>query len=492
MRPGIGDRGDRRRDHGRDRRPAEIHQRQDEDGEHGHLDFLRLDLLADIFGRAADHQAGHEDRDDDEEEHAVETGADAADDHLAELDVDQRDHAAERGEGIMHGVDRAAGGGRRDDGEERGGDDAEADLLAFHVAAGEAERVHRGGAVGLGPVADDDAGDEQDAHHGEDRPALALIADHAAEDVGQRRPDREDRDHLDEVRQRGRVLEGVRGIGVEEAAAIGAEHLDGDLRGDRPDRDRLLGAFQRRRIDIGAERLRHALPDEEEGVGDADRDEDVEGAAGDIDPEIADRARRAAGEAADERDRQHDARRRRQEVLVGQAEHLRQVGERAFAAVVLPVGVGDEADGGVEGERLRHRAHAGRIERQAALDAEEDVEDQEAGDVEEEHRHRIGQPVLLALLVDPADPVEHGLDRPQDRRQERALAGEDARHVPAERLHQRDHDRAVEDDLNPADDGHVRQPLEALRPQQRKDEISQEAGRHDCGQRIIEDHDRLP
>ena len=36
----------------------------------------------------------------------------------------------------------------------------------------------------------------------EDRPALALIADHPAEDVGQPRADREDRDHLDEIRQR--------------------------------------------------------------------------------------------------------------------------------------------------------------------------------------------------------------------------------------------------------------------------------------------------
>ena len=80
------------------RRPAEIHQRQDQDGEHGHLDLLGLDLLADILGRAAHHQAGDEDRDDDEQQHAVEAGADAADDDLAKLDVDQRDHAAERGE----------------------------------------------------------------------------------------------------------------------------------------------------------------------------------------------------------------------------------------------------------------------------------------------------------------------------------------------------------------------------------------------------------
>ena len=61
----------------------------------------------------------------------------------------------------------------------------------------------------LRPVADGDAHDEKDPHGGEDRPPLALVADHAAEDVGQRRPEREDRDHLDEIRERRRVLEGM-------------------------------------------------------------------------------------------------------------------------------------------------------------------------------------------------------------------------------------------------------------------------------------------
>ena len=71
-----------------------------------------------------------------------------------------------------------------------------------------------------------------------------------------------------------------------------------------------------------------------------------------------------AREAADQRDRQHDAGRRRQEVLVRQAEHLHEIGHRAFAAVVLPVGVGDEADGGVERQVGRDRRLSGRIERQ--------------------------------------------------------------------------------------------------------------------------------
>src|SRR5262249_13398417 len=179
-----------------------------------------------------------------------------------------------------------AGGG--DDREQRGRGNAEADLLSFHIAAGEANRSEGVIAVRFRPVADGDAGNEQHGHDRKDGPALTLVADHTTEYVGERRADREDRDHLHEIRQRRQVLERMRGIGVEEAAAIGAEHLDRDLRRHRPDCDGLLGAFERRRLDVRSERLRNALPDQEQRVDDADRDEDVERAARDIDPEIAD------------------------------------------------------------------------------------------------------------------------------------------------------------------------------------------------------------
>ena len=88
-----------------------------------------------------------------------------------------------------------------------------------------------------------------------------------------------------------RVLVGMRGVDVEEAAAVGAELLDGDLAGDRALRDRLLGAFERRRIDVGAEVLRHAERDERERHDDRQRQQHVERGAREIDPEIADRRR---------------------------------------------------------------------------------------------------------------------------------------------------------------------------------------------------------
>ena len=160
--------------------------------------------------------------------------------------------------------------------------------------------------------------------------------------------DREDRQHLHEVRQRRRVLVGVRRVGVEEAAAVGAQHLDGELRGHRPLRDRLLAAFERRGRDIGGEVLRHALPDVEQRQHDAGGQQQVERAADQVGPEIADALGIGAREATHQRHREGDAGGGAREVLHRQPGHLRQIAQGLLAAVGLPVGVGDEADRGVE------------------------------------------------------------------------------------------------------------------------------------------------
>ena len=191
--------------------------------------------------------------------------------------------------------------------------------------------------------------------------------------------------------------------------------------------------------------------------------QDVERAARDIDPEIADGAHRMPGEAADQRDREHDAGRRRQVVLMREAEHLHEVGHRAFAAVVLPVGVGDEADRRVERQILGDRRLSGRIERQNTLHAHQHIKDEKAADMEQQHADRIGHRVLLVPLVDAGDLVDRDLDRPQDRRKKRAFAVEDARHVGAENRRDRDDDRAIEQNLDPADDGHGRYPFRTAR-----------------------------
>ena len=89
---------------------------QDRDRDHLHL--VGLDLLAEVLGRAADHQAGDEDGEDREDQHAVQARADAAEDDFAELHQHQRHDAAERRERVVHGVDRAARR-RRGDGREQ-------------------------------------------------------------------------------------------------------------------------------------------------------------------------------------------------------------------------------------------------------------------------------------------------------------------------------------------------------------------------------------
>ena len=69
---------------------------------------------------------------------------------------------------------------------------------------------------------------------------LPARAHHPPEHEHLRRRDQEDREQLEEVRERRRVLERDRRVRVVEAAAVGAELLDRDLRRDRAARDRLL------------------------------------------------------------------------------------------------------------------------------------------------------------------------------------------------------------------------------------------------------------
>ena len=89
------------RRHRGDARQHEHRQRKDEHGQHRHLDFVGLDLLAEIFRRAPDHQPGDEDGENDEQSMPYMPGADPAEDHLAEHDVDQRHETAERRERIV-------------------------------------------------------------------------------------------------------------------------------------------------------------------------------------------------------------------------------------------------------------------------------------------------------------------------------------------------------------------------------------------------------
>ena len=74
--------------------------------------------------------------------------------------------------------------------------------------------------------------------------------------------------------------------------------------------------------------------------------------------------------------------------------------------------------------------------------------------MKQQHGNHVGQPTLLALFVDPSRRIECDLDRTQYRRQERALAIEDARHIRAEHRRDRDNNRAIDQNLDPANRSH--------------------------------------
>ena len=96
MRAAGADARHREGQHRRDGGEAEDRQRQDQHRQHGEFHLAAFDLLAEKLRRAADHQAGDEDGEDGEDDHAVEAGADAARQHLAELDQEHRHQTAER------------------------------------------------------------------------------------------------------------------------------------------------------------------------------------------------------------------------------------------------------------------------------------------------------------------------------------------------------------------------------------------------------------
>lgn len=78
------------------------------------------------------------------------------------------------------------------------------------------------------------AADEQGQHDGPDRPRVTAAAHGVPEEEHQRARDDQDVERLEEAGQRRGVLKRMRGVHVEEAAAVGPEQLDRNLRSDGP------------------------------------------------------------------------------------------------------------------------------------------------------------------------------------------------------------------------------------------------------------------
>ena len=281
---------------------------------------------------------------------------------------------------------------------------------------------------------------------------------HAAQCAGQACANDEDRDDLHVIRKRGRVLIRVRTVGVEETAAVGAQHLDGFLRGHRPLPDglRLGGLFERMRNRIRAEVLRHALPDQEQRVKNARRRQNVKHRPSHVDPEIANRRGTGSLDTTDQRHGNHDACRSRPEVVRRQARHLREITHGRLGRVELPICIRGEAGGGVEGKIGAHRGQMLRVPGQVILQTLDGVSKHHGHGREAEESECVLAPVHLLVGLYGAKFVDEPLKGSKDRVQPGSLAFEHARHVDANRTHRDQQDDGVNGKLQPAVCGHVR------------------------------------
>ena len=247
------------------------------------------------------------------------------------------------------------------------------------------------------------------------------------------------------------------------------------------------GAFERldrlRRLEILNGALRH-----EEQSGDyRNRKQDIKRAARDVDPEVADGLRGVPRESANQGDGDRDSDRGRHEVLNRERGHLRQVAHRRFRRVGLPVGVGHEADGGVEGQVRRHRrgewGRLGRgklhgIQRQMALQPLQQVDEQKAEDAQRNHGGRVADPRLLLVLADSAKPIDQPLQWAKNGVKKCSLALEDTVHERAHGLGDRQHNTEKNQYLRNTDPSHF-STSKLLRPKQRVHQINEQSRRHD-------------
>ncbi len=87
---------------------------------------------------------------------------------------------------------------------------------------------------------------------------------------------------------------GIDELTLKKSAAVGAELLDGNLRGDRAERERLIGPLEGGRVHRASEGLQRPLGNENQSHGDREREEDVVEAPDQVLPRSSPALRRSA------------------------------------------------------------------------------------------------------------------------------------------------------------------------------------------------------
>ena len=198
--------------------------------------------------------------------------------------------------------------------------------------------------------------------------------------------------------------------------------------------------------------LNHALADERQRINDADGQQHIKAGTGRIDPEVADRLRFAASDAANQSDGDGNADRCAEEIVIGEANHLGEVAHGGFTGIGLPVGVGGEGGRRVPGQQGTHAGKVLWIPGEVKLETLDEVSQQQRGEAEEQHSRPVLAPCHLFFTVNAG----YAIDQVLEWAEELVFPGEDAVHVTAQRPHADEKNDKIDKKLEPAIEGHVR------------------------------------
>ena len=144
---------------------------------------------------------------------------------------------------------------------------------------------------------------------------------------------------------------------------------------------------------------------------DGDRQQDTDDSPHQIDPEVAQLGGLAACDTAAERDGNRHSHGRAGEGLDTQSGRHADVAQRGLSGVVLPAGVGDEADRRIEREQRRHSFMAPRLWKVGlANQKRQEAEHTDRGECQ--HRRQVPNPALLTIGIHPGNSVDESFNLP--------------------------------------------------------------------------------